>query len=227
MICYQSRKCFYLVSSTQTDKVVANSKSRNAFTISDLIVTIKFGKTDSLENSFLKFWKKSKVFHTTVSVEEIQRLILGKVFLCHRDYFRVRLNYATTHHHPPPPTTSQNISTTTHRYPPPAKIYPPPPTTTNHYPKCIYHHPPPAKIHRPLPTTSQKMDHHPAEAKIYSHITSFWHWFNSFFFFEMHYCFPRRRFCVTKFWSVRFSSSKFVLTFRSSHRRWFCKNRCS
>ena len=79
----------------------------------------------------------------------------------------VRLNYATTHHnpprrttihpHPPPPTTSQNISTTTH------------------------YHPPPAKIHPPLPTISQKMDHHPAKAKICSYITSFWHCINSFF----------------------------------------------
>ena len=141
MICYQSRKCFYLVSSTQTNKVVANSKSRNAFTISDLIVTIKFGKTDSLENSVLKFWKKSKVFHTTVSVEEIQSLILGKVFLCHCDYFKVRLNYATTHHHPPPPTTSQNISTTTHHQPKYIHHYLPFPkkwTTTPQKPKYIH-----------------------------------------------------------------------------------------
>ena len=172
MICYQSRKCFYLVSSTQTNKVVANSKSRNAFTISDLIVTIKFGKTDSLENSVLKFWKKSKVFHTTVSVEEIQSLILGKVFLCHCDYFKVRLNYATTHHHPPPPTTSQNISTTTHHFP---KTGPPPRKSQNIF--------------------------------IYNLLLA------------LQYCFPWRGFCVTKFWSVRFSSSKFLLIFRSSHRR--------
>ena len=99
------------------------------------------------------------------------------------------------HHHPLRPTTSQNISTTTHYHLPPAKICPPP------------------------PTTSQKMDHRPAKAKIYSYVTSFWHCFNSFFFFEMQYCFPWRRFCVTKFWSVSFSSSKFLLTFRSSHRR--------
>ena len=83
----------------------------------------------------------------------------------------------------------------------------------------LHHHLLPAKIHPSLPTTSQKMDHHPAKAKIYSYVTSFWHCFNSFFFFEMQYCFPSRRFCVTKFRSVRFSSSKFLLTFRSSHRR--------
>ena len=64
----------------------------------------------------------------------------------------------------------------------------------------IHHHPLPAKIHPPLPTTSQKMDHHPAKAKIYSYVTSFWHYFNSFFFFEMQYCFPWRRFGLTKFW---------------------------
>ena len=84
----------------------------------------------------------------------------------------VRLNYASqnmstnTHHHPPPPTTSQNMSITTHHHPPPAKIYP------------------------PLPTISQKMDCHPARAKIYSYITSFRHCFNSSFFFEMQYSFP-------------------------------------
>ena len=112
-------------------------------------------------------------------------------------HVRVRLNYATTHYHPlspttiyqhlQPPTTSQNISTTTHHqpkyryhHPPPAKIYPPPPTTTHHQTKYIHHHPPP-------PTTTQKEDHHPAKGKIYSNITSFWHCFNSFFFFEIRY----------------------------------------
>ena len=35
--------------------------------------------------------------------------------------------------------------------------------------------------------------------------------FNSFFFFELQYSFPWRRFCVIKFWSVRFSNSKFLL----------------
>ena len=122
--------------------------------------------------------------------------------------FSVRLNYATTHHDPPPSTTNSPLS----------KIYPPPPTTsqnmsttTHHQPKYIHHHPPPAKIYPPLPTISQKMDHHPAKAKIYSYITSFRHCFNSFFFFEMQYSFPWRRFCVIKFWSVRFSNSKFLL----------------
>ena len=114
----------------------------------------------------------------------------------------VRLNYAATHHDPPRSTTSQNISGTTH-----------------HQPKYIHHHPAPAKIYPPPPTISQKMNYHHAKAKIYSYIVSFWHCFNSFFFFEMQYCFPWRRFCVIKFWSVRFSSSKFLLTFRSSHRR--------
>ena len=113
----------------------------------------------------------------------------------------------------PPPTT------TIHHHPPPAKIYLPPPTTTHHQSKYIHYHPPRARIYPPPPTTSQKMDHHPAKAKIYSCITSFWHCFNSFFFIEMQYCFPWRRFCVTRFWSVRFSSSKFLLIFRSSHRK--------
>ena len=83
--------------------------------------------------------------------------------------------------------------------------------TTHHQPKYIHHHPPPAKIYPPLPTISQKMDHHPAKAKIYWYITSFRHCFNSFFFFEMQYSFPWRRFCVIKFWTVRFSNSRFLL----------------
>ena len=114
------------------------------------------------------------------------------------------VNYATTHHppssttthhqpkyihHPPPTTTSQNISTTTHHYWPPAKIHLPPPTTT------------------------QKIDHHPAKAKVYSYVTSFCHCFNSFFFFEMQYFFLWWRFFVIKFWSVCFSNLRFLLHF--------------
>ena len=34
----------------------------------------------------------------------------------------------------------------------------------------------------------------------------------------MQYCFPWRKFRVPKFWSVCFSNSKFLLTFRSSRR---------
>ena len=127
---------------------------------------------------------------------------------------RVRLNYATTHHDPPSPNTI-------HHDPPPAKYvhhHPPPPTTsqhmsttTHHQPKYIHHHQPPAKVYPPLPTISQKMGHHPAKAKIYWYITSFRHCFNSFFFFEMQYSFPWCRFCVIRFWSVRFSNSKFLL----------------
>ena len=100
---------------------------------------------------------------------------------------RVRLNYATTHHDPPPSTT------------------------THHQPKYVHHHPPTAKIYPRLLTISQKMDHHPTKAKIYWYITSFRHCINSFFFFEMQFSFPWWRFCVIKFWSVRFSNSKFLL----------------
>ena len=49
------------------------------------------------------------------------------------------------HHHPP----NQNMFTTIH----------PPPTTSQIYP--------------PPPTTTQKMDYHPAKAKIYSYIAPF------------------------------------------------------
>ena len=91
--------------------------------------------------------------------------------------------------------------TTIYHHPPPAKIYPPRPTT-------IYHHPPPAKIYPLLPTTSKKNGPLPSKSQ---NKTSFRRCFNSFFFFEMQYFFPRRRFCVIKFWSVRFSNSKFLL----------------
>ena len=104
--------------------------------------------------------------------------------------FWVRLNYATTHHDPPP-------STTIHHHQPPAKIYPPAPTSTHHQPKYIYHHTPPPK----------------KWIKIYSYITSFWHCFNSFFFYEIQYSIPWQRFCMIKFWSVCFSNSKFLLHF--------------
>ena len=107
---------------------------------------------------------------------------------------RVRLNYATTNHDPPP------SSTTYHHLPPPTTIQNIC-TTTHHQPKYIHHY-------LPFP---KKMDHHLAKAKIYWYITSFRHYFNSFFFFEMQYSFPWWRFCVIKFWSVRFSNSKFLL----------------
>ena len=131
----------------------------------------------------------------------------------------------TTHHHPQPAKIYPPAPTSTYQHPPPAKMYPPQPTTIHHLPKYIPHHPLPtttsqnisitiprlAKIYPPLPTTSQKVDHHPAKAKRYSYITSFWHCFNSFFFFEMQYSFQWRRFCVIKFWSIYFSNHNFLL----------------
>ena len=120
-----------------------------------------------------------------------------------RNNLWVRLNYATTHHHPPPAkicplplTTSQNISTATHHHLPPAKIYPPPPTTSQYISTTAYHFP----KNGPPPRKSQNI-------LIYN---LFRYCFNSFFFFEMQYSFPWR-FCVIKFWSVRFSNSKFSL----------------
>ena len=110
----------------------------------------------------------------------------------------LRLNYATNNHDPPPSTTTHHQQKYIHHHPPPAKIYPLPPTTSQN-------------ISTTIPNISQKMDHHPAKAKIYWHITSFRHCFNSFFFLEMQYSFPWWRFCVIKFWSVRFSNSKFLL----------------
>ena len=106
----------------------------------------------------------------------------------------------------PPPTTHHQPKYI-HHHPPPAKMY-------HHYPlplTTIHQHVSPPKIYPPLPITSQKMDQQPTKAKIYSYVTSFWHCFNSVFFFEMWYSFPWRRFCVIKFWSVCFSNSKFLL----------------
>ena len=133
----------------------------------------------------------------------------------------------TTHPHPLPSTTTHHQPkyihhdpprpTKIHHHSPPAKIYPPRPATIYHHPPppttTTYHHPPPAKIYPPLLTNTQKMNQHPAQAKIYSYITSFWHCFSSFFFFKMQYFFPWQRFCVIKFWSVSFSNSKFLLHF--------------
>ena len=85
----------------------------------------------------------------------------------------VRLNYAIAHHHPPPPTTSQNIFPTIHHHPPPAKIYSPPPTTSQNISTTTHHHP----KNGLRPSKSQNIFIH----------CSFWHCFNSFFFFEMQY----------------------------------------
>ena len=105
---------------------------------------------------------------------------------------RVRLNCATTYHDPPPSTT------------------------TYHQPKYIYHHPPPPTNSQNISTTTH---HYPLNGAppsknqnifIYNLLLTL---FNSFFFYEMQYSFPWRRFCVMKFWSVSFSNSKFVLHF--------------
>ena len=97
----------------------------------------------------------------------------------------------------PPPTTTHHQPKYIHHHLPPS-------TTTHHQPKYIYHHTQPPK-NGPAPSKSQNI-------LIYC-ITSFWHCFNSFFFYEMQYSFPWWRFCVMKFWSVCFSNSKFLLHF--------------
>ena len=118
----------------------------------------------------------------------IKLINVANGFCC--KFERVRLNYATTHRDRPWPKTI-------HHHPPPAKICPPPPTNSQNTSTTTYHF--------------QKIDHSPTKAKIYLYIISFRHCFNSFFFFQMQYSFPWRRFCVIKFWSVRFSNSKFLL----------------
>ena len=138
------------------------------------------------------FWRLFKTFYLFKGL-----FIISPLKSVQSHYFWVRLNYATTHHHPPP-----------------AKICPAPPTT-------IHHHQPLAKICLSPPTTSQNISttaYHfikngppPCKSQNIFIITSFRHCFNSSFFFEMQYSFPWRRFCVKKFWSVRFSNFKFLL----------------
>ena len=101
------------------------------------------------------------------------------------------MGYAKLCHHPARPTII-------HHHPPPAKIYPPPPTTNQNISTTTYHfskNGPPSRKNQNL----------------FIYITSFWDCFNNIFFFEMQYSFPWRRFCVIKFWSVRFSNSKLLL----------------
>ena len=139
-------------------------------------------------------WFKGK--RSASILVEINNKVEESVFL------GVRVHYARTHHDPPRPTTTHHHPkyvhhhplpiTTIHHHPQPAKICPRPPT-------IIHHHHRPAKIYPPLPTISQKIDRHPAKAKIYSYIASFRHCFNSSFFFEMQYSFAWRRFCVITF----------------------------
>ena len=60
----------------------------------------------------------------------------------------------------------------------------PPPITSQNISTTTHKHP--------------KMGYHLLKTKIYSYITSFWH-FNSFFFCKMHYSFPWRRSCMLSF----------------------------
>ena len=155
-------------------------------------------------NNFFVLFKCNWWFQVVnIRVTSYYNTVLFQV-LCTIDSNGARLNYTTTHHDPPWPTT-------THHQPKHVHHRPPPPTTSQNMSTTTHHHPTPAKIYPPLPTISQKMDRHPTKAKIYSYITSLKHCFNSSFFFEMQYSFPWWRFCVIKFWSVRFSNSKFLL----------------
>ena len=101
------------------------------------------------------------------------------------------LSPATTHNHPPLFTTTQNnpkVLTTIYHNPPSVKIC----TTTHHHPK---NEPPPAK------------------SKISSYISTFWHCFESFFFFKTQNSYTWRRFCMINFWLVGLSNSKTLLQF--------------
>ena len=121
----------------------------------------------------------------------------------------------------PPPTT------TIHHHPPPAKIYLPPPTTTHHQSKYIHYHPPRARIYPPPPTTSQKMDHHPAKAKIYSCITSFWHCFNSFFFYRNAILLSVKEILCDKALISSFFKFQISTYIQKQPPEVFSKNRCS
>ena len=102
--------------------------------------------------------------------------------------------------------------TTIHHQPKYIHHQPPPTTTTHQQPKYIHHHSPPPTIHPPLPTTTQKMDYHPAKAKIYSYIAPFDIVLTVSFSSKSKP--PWWRFCVIKFWSARFSNSKNVTLFK-------------
>ena len=128
------------------------------FDISVLIELLQFLNLHS--NAPLE---KELIKHTSAVLEKLllrdhMTLMILYIFIYRRTTFtkfRNGLDYTippptTIHHQPVLPTTSLNISTATYHYPPPAKIYPPQPTTT------------------------QKMNHHPAKAKLYPCITSFW-----------------------------------------------------
>ena len=110
------------------------------------------------------------------------------------------------HHDLPPSTTTHHQQKYVHHHQPPT-------TTTHHQPKYMHHHPlPHTTSQNTSPTTYYFPKNGPPPRKsqnifIYNLLLA------------LQYCFPWRRFCVTKFWSVRFSSSKFLLIFRSSHRR--------
>ena len=129
----------------------------------------------------LKTMSDNAIF-SVLEVKRLQKLNKRDCFCLHswfhfswpflrKNWLKQLMGQTKLWHHPPAPTTI-------HQHPPPAKICPPPPTTT-------HHHPPPAKIYPPLPTISQKMNRHPAKAKIYSYITSFRHCFNRSFFFAI------------------------------------------
>ena len=118
------------------------------------------------------FCNSLNIFFLSINLEENYRLFVSIISLilrihgcfsylpldCTKNWISNGLGYTI-----PPPTTSQNISTATHDHPPPATIHPPPPTIT------------------------QKMDYHPAKAKIYSYTAPFDIVLTVYFFFEMQY----------------------------------------
>ena len=70
----------------------------------------------------------------------------------------------------------------------------------------------PITIHHHSPLPTQNMDYHPAKAKIYSYITSFWYWFNWVFSTKCNIPFRDRDFAWS-IWSVRFYKFKLLLHF--------------
>ena len=148
----------------------------------------------------LKTMSDNAIF-SVLEVKRLQKLNKRDCFCLHswfhfswpflrKNWLKQLMGQTKLWHHPPAPTTI-------HQHPPPAKICPPPPTTSQNISTTTYHFP----KNGPPPRKSQN---------IFIYIP-FRHCFNSFFFFEMQYSFPWRRFCVIKFWSVRFSNSKFLL----------------
>ena len=72
----------------------------------------------------------------------------------------------------------------------------------------------PITIHHHSPLPTQNRDYHPAKAKIYSYITSFWYWFNWVFSTKCNIPFRDRDFAWSSFDQFVFINSNFYYILR-------------